>query len=139
LGFERETKVRDLYANLIREVRPGEWVVGTECRYSTSGMRVDLRTVDSSNLIREWEFKLVATYEALGQVLVYVCQAIRENPERQVRGVIAAFEFQPELRDTVRLLNLNIELVTIPPWMAQAGGVPLKTPAVNVVKIPQGI
>jgi hypothetical protein len=139
LKFERETRVRDLYAMAIQEVRPGEQVVGKECRSGKSGMRVDLRTVDISNLIREWEFKLYATYEALGQIQVYVCQALCVNPGRQVRGVIAAFGFQPELRETVRSLNLNIELVTIPQWMAQAGGVPLTSPPVNVVKIPKGI
>lgn len=101
-------------------------------------MRVDLRTVDASNLLREWEFKIVATYEALGQVLVYAHRAILENPHRQVRGVIAAFEFQPELYETVRGFCLNIELVTIPSWMAQAGAVPLTSSAVTVVNIPKG-
>ncbi|RKH00487.1 hypothetical protein D7X74_38540 [Corallococcus sp. CA047B] len=139
MKFERETKVRDLYARDIGEVRPGERVVGKECRYGESGMRVDLRTVDTSNLIREWEFKIYATYEALGQIQVYVYQALCANPGQQVRGVIAAFDFQLELRQTVRSLNLNIELVTIPHWMAQAGGVPLTSTTVNIVKIPKGI
>ncbi|NVJ00814.1 hypothetical protein HV824_22220 [Myxococcus sp. AM009] len=139
MKFERETRVRDLYARDIREVRPGERVIGKECRYGESGMRVDLRTVDTSDLIREWEFKIYARYESLGQIQVYVYQALCANPGRQVRGVIAAFDFQPELRQTVRSLSLNIELVTIPHWMAQAGGVPLSAPPVNVVKIPKGI
>jgi hypothetical protein len=84
-----------------------------------------MRTVDKTQLLREWEFKIHADYRALGQILTYIALARRERDfARVVRGVIAAFDFQPEVRLAIEVLNLGIELVILPPWMAAAGGIP---------------
>lgn len=120
--FERECLIRDTYALNIGQEKPDQIVIGKEARYRSSNLRVDLQTVDKHNLYREWEFKLYADYKALGQILVYVAEAKMEsNFEKDISGVIAAFEFQPELISTIRMMNLAIELVEIPKWMAMAG------------------
>jgi hypothetical protein len=121
---QHECQIRDFYAASIRTVRPGEYVLRRERPCYGTHLRSDLRTVDESNLLREWEFKSFATHKALGQILIYVHRTICEYPGRQVRGVIAAFDFQPELRSAVYGLNLNVELVIIPRWMRGAGDVP---------------
>lgn len=120
--YERECLIRDTYAARMEHEKPDQIVIGREAKYSNSNLRVDLQTVDKNNLYREWEFKLYADYKALGQVLVYVSEAKMEsNFEKDIIGVIAAFEFQPELISTIRMMNLAIELVEIPKWMAMAG------------------
>ncbi|MGD6893745.1 hypothetical protein [Bacillus infantis] len=119
---ERECLIRDTYALNIEQEKPDQIIIGREARYQTSNLRVDLQTVDKNNLYREWEFKLYADYKALGQILVYVSEAKMEsNFEKNIIGVIAAFKFQPELITTIRMMNLAIELVEIPQWMAMAG------------------
>jgi hypothetical protein len=96
-----------------------------------------MRTVDCNDLLREWEFKLHADYRALGQILIYVSYARQELGFRPVQGVIAAFTFLPELRRAVEIMNLNIELLTLPPWMRAAGGVPPDSGPVRLVRIPK--
>jgi hypothetical protein len=119
-----ECRVRDYYAEQLRHQRPDERVLKTEVYYATSNLRADMRTIDKNNVIREWEFKLYADYRALGQILQYVAIARHEdNFEKSIRGVIAAFEFSPELKRANEICNLNLELVVLPTWMKAAGGV----------------
>ena len=113
--FERETRVRDLFAARLQEVRPEERLLETESAFPGSRRRADMRTVDRANLLRIYEVKLVAGYCGLGQVQVYLGMARKQfHFQREVRGVIAAFRFEPEFVETIRLLNLGIETVTLP-------------------------
>ena len=99
-----------------------------------SATRADMRTVDRENVLREWEFKLYADYRALGQIIQYVALARLAENFRVIRGVIAAFEFSPELPKVVEVANLSIELVVIPDWMRGAGGVVRTSPADREVR-----
>jgi RecB family endonuclease NucS len=136
--FAHECRIRDLYSQHFCELRSDEYVITTEHRCGTANVRADLLTVDKSNTLREWEFKIRAGYKALGQILTYVALTREEKGfERSVRGVIAAFEFQPEIRRAVEVLNLGIELIEIPAWMAKAGEIPITTQISEVVSIPK--
>src|SRR5207237_389767 len=119
-SFVHESRIRDLYAERLEQERPFERFVNKEVRYRLSGVRADMRTVDRRGLLREWEFKIHGDYRALGQILIYVAHARHELGFRPVQGVIAAFTFLPELRRAVEIMNLNIELLTLPPWMRAA-------------------
>ena len=134
--YVHESRIRDLYAQTLTAERPFERFVKKEVRYPQSPVRADMRTVDYNDLLREWEFKIHADYRALGQILIYVARARKELAFRPVRGVIAAFTFLPELRHAVEIMNLNIELLTLPPWMRAAGGVPPDSDPVRLVRIP---
>ncbi|MFB7472249.1 hypothetical protein [Kitasatospora sp. NPDC056184] len=120
--------MRDYYASELAQHRPGELLIARENSYDGTAVRADMRTIDRSNVTRLWEFKINASYEALGQILVYVAMARRAEEaagsECVIRGVIAAFSFQSEIAYTVERLNLSIELVTMPPILAYAGGIP---------------
>jgi len=119
----RENAVRDFYAANLNTLRDGrERLVGTEMVHANSLVRADMRTVDSNDVIREWEFKLVADYSALGQILVYTAALkVHYNFQRDIRGVIAALKIPPEISQAVRVGALNIELVVIPSWIYNAG------------------
>jgi hypothetical protein len=131
--YERESRIRDYYAAELGQHRPGELLVARENSYAGTAVRADMRTIDRRNVIRLWEFKLRASYDALGQILVYVAMARRaEGYSQPIRGVIAAFTFQPELVDTIERMNLGIELVWLPPVLALAGGIP-SGPAVAAI------
>src|SRR5262249_46487919 len=94
--------------------------------YELSRRRADLRSVDVSDVLLEWEFKLFADALALGQILVYVALARREQKRfRRVRGVIAAFGFAEELQYAIETMNLGIELVEIPESLRWGGSAPL--------------
>ena len=94
-----------------------------------------MRTVDETGILYEWEFKIRAGYAALGQVITYVGLARRHvDFQKTIRGVLAAFDFHQEVADTVEVMNLGIELVTIPRWMARAGAIP-----VSVVPDPEEV
>ena len=134
--FEGECRVRDYYATQLESERPGEILVRREQRYPGCGLRADMRTVDTDDVLREWEFKIFADYHALGQILQYVALARTTEGFRPIRGVIAAFTFSDELVLANEVLNLNLELVTIPMWMAQAGGVPARVRQEATVQIP---
>jgi hypothetical protein len=125
---ERECKVRDYYASELARHRPDELLVARENSYEGTAVRADMRTIDRSNITRLWEFKISASYEALGQILVYVAMARRAEEitgsNSLFRGVIAAFDFQPELVYAVERMNLSIELVALPPVLLHAGGIP---------------
>ena len=139
--FAHECRIRDLYSRYFFEQRSDERVIATEHRCGTANVRADLLTIDKSNTLREWEFKIRAEYKALGQILTYVALTREEKGfQRPVRGVIAAFEFQPEVKRAVEVLNLGIELIEIPAWMAKAGAIPVTTPQFSdVVLIPTSL
>lgn len=137
--YEHECRIRDCFAKSLRDLRPNERLIATESVYEGTCTRVDMRTVDKFNVLREWEFKIDAGYSALGQILTYLAMArLRDNFQSRITGVIAAFDFHPELARVIEVMNLGIELVTIPQWMARAGRVPLtlKTHPHNPSAIP---
>ena len=135
--FASECKIRDFYCTQLEQSRPRELIVKREATFDDWPLRADLRTVDENQLIREWEFKIRADYSSLGQILTYTA-LIREqmNFDRDVKGVIAAFEIPDHLSKAVRINNLNIELVTIPMWMAQAGNVPNAVAPLSPIGVP---
>ena len=137
--YEHECRIRDCFAKNLFDLRPNERLIATESVYEGTGTRVDMRTVDKFNVLREWEFKIEAGYTALGQIITYLAMArIRDNFRNRIAGVIAAFDFHPELARVIEVMNLGIELVTIPQWMARAGRVPLALdfPHRNVAAVP---
>ncbi len=119
--FKHECRVRDEYARSLANYRNNEILARTEQRYVGTLLRADMRTVDTFDVIREWEFKINADYRALGQILQYVALARRAELFRPIRGVIAAFEFTPELRLANEVMNLNLELVLLPSWLRTSG------------------
>lgn len=119
--FVHECRIRNAFALHFHTQRPSERVLSRETRYRATALRADLRSIDSTDLIREWEFKINADHSVLGQILTYVAHARKELNFRPVRGVIAAFSFTSDLRMAIEVMNLNIELVTIPQWLRQAG------------------
>jgi hypothetical protein len=124
--FERETRVRDLFARRLRDFRPREHLIDVESSFKDSRRRADLRTVDPDNVVRVYEVELVAGYTGLGQALVYTAMAREElGFDRDVRGVLAADRFDPEVVRAIRVMNLGIEVVTLPPLLARAGGIPI--------------
>jgi hypothetical protein len=133
-AFARECKIRDAYALRLREFRPQEWLLKTENTLAGSRVRADMRTVDSANRLRLWEFKVEVSYDGLGQIQTYVALerraqlARRTQPGQMVRGVLAGFTIQPEIRIAVEMLNLGIELVELPGVLRLAGGVPALPP-----------
>lgn len=135
--YAHESRIRNLFAQRLDLERPFERFVKKEVRYRRSTVRADMRTVDCNGLMREWEFKIHADYRALGQILIYVAHARQELGFRPVQGVIAAFTFVAELRRAVEIMNLNIELLTIPPWMRAAGDIPPDSEPVHLVCIPK--
>ena len=136
--FAGECRIRDFYSTQLPDLRPNEIVVEREATFSNWPLRADLRTVDQSQVLREWEFKIRADYSSLGQILIYTA-LIREqlNFERDVQGVIAAFEIPDHLVKAIRINNLNIELVTLPTWMAQAGNIPSMLSNAAPIEVPR--
>jgi hypothetical protein len=137
--FSHECRIRDFYANNLSRERADELLLDTEHSFSDGSTRADMFTVDKSDLMRIWEFKIKADYEALGQILTYVALAKQKTDfKRSIRGVIAAFEFRREIQIAIEVLNLGIEQVIIPAWMAQAGNIPLTLQVASPppVKIP---
>lgn len=135
--FAHECHIRNAYAKNMCSHRPHERVISRETRYAATALRADLRTVDQRGTLREWEFKIAADHIALGQLLTYVAHARVELGFRPVRGVIASFSFTDELQRTIEVMNLNIELVTLPQWMVGGGLAPVRKPAWSVPFIPK--
>lgn len=131
----RELAVRNYFARHLGRMRPHEQLAKREQGYVASRLRADMRTVDLHETIREWEFKLHADYSVLGQILTYVALARKELGFRVVRGV-AAFTFSDEVALANEVMNLNLELVTLPDWMRGAGKVTNST-GVSLPRIPQ--
>lgn len=123
--FAYECHIRDFFAKNITRFRPGELVSSKEVVYANSNIRADLRTVNSRDVIFEWEFKIEADYSSIGQVLSYTAQAKTEfGFKRTVRPVIAAFNFPDEIKLAIEVNNLGIEIVELPLWMRAAGSIP---------------
>lgn len=141
MPHERECRVRDYYASELAQHRPGELLIARENSYDGTAVRADMRTIDRSNVTRLWEFKISASYKALGQILVYMAMARRAEEAAGrtclIRGVIAAFNFQPEIAYAVERLNLSIELVTLSPVLAHAGGIPTFAEPASLPAIPR--
>lgn len=136
-AFAHECQIRDQYAARLVEFRPHERLLKTESGFTGSRVRADMRTIDRSNQLRVWEFKIKASYDGLGQILTYVAQAeIETKFERSVQGVLAAFSFKGEIRAAVRVHRLGIELVELPPKLRLAGGVPAHASLMSVPDIP---
>lgn len=139
--FDPEVKIRDLYAECLSFQRPKERLLGTETTFQNSRFRSDMRTIDSEDIVREWEFKICAGYGALGQILTYVAlsRCLASNGKTVIRGVLAAFDFEPEIVLANEQLNLGIEFLSLPRWMRRAGGVPeqlsLSVPLVQIPKL----
>jgi hypothetical protein len=133
--FAHECKIRDAYSRDLPTLRPKERLVKNATRFDHTTLIADMSTTDESGTLRIWEFKIVASYDSLGQVLVYLAQKrldhlIRHANEvvkgktRDIRAVLAAFEIQPEVEIAVTILNLGVELVRIPKKYMAAGDVP---------------
>jgi RecB family endonuclease NucS len=137
IAFAHECRVRDLYAARLEEFRPQEKLLKTENGFVGSRVRADMRTVDSRNGLRIWEFKIEASYDGLGQILTYLAlQRLTSGFRRRVQGVLAAFLIQPEIRTAIDVLNLGIELVELPSKLRLAGGIPAVTSLIPVPDIP---
>jgi hypothetical protein len=137
IAFAHECRVRDLYAARLKEFRPQERLLKTENGFAGSRVRADMRTVDIRNELRIWEFKILASYEGLGQILTYLAlERLATGFRRNVQGVLAAFSIQPEIRTAVDVLNLGIELVELPAKLSLAGGIPAITNFGPVPDIP---
>ena len=137
-NFAHECQIRDCYANCFTKFRSDERIIQREHRCGETSIRADLYSVDGQNVLREWEFKIHADYKALGQILTYVAMARKQsNFNKTIRGVIAAFGFQPEVREANEIMNLGLEIVQLPQWIARAGKIPLNTSKpTDVVTIP---
>jgi hypothetical protein len=136
--FAHECRIRDYYASKLQDLRPNEKLSKKEVRYLRSPVRADMRTIDNWNVIREWEFKIIADYKSIGQILAYVAQAkLQYGLTRPILPVIAAFTFPAEIVTAVYVNNLGIELVTIPSQFHRAGGIPeFCAPLIQIPLIP---
>ncbi len=125
--YEHECRIRDEFAKHLDQERPGELLLEKEHTYGEVAIRAirgDMKTLDEKNVLRIWEFKIVAGYDGLGQILAYLAMARRVvGFKRTIRGMLAAFDFRPEITEAIEILNLGIEVVRIPPKYRLAGNV----------------
>jgi len=125
--YEHECRIRDEFAKHLKQERPGELLLGKEHTYSEVAVRAirgDMKTLDEKNVLRIWEFKILAGYGGLGQILTYLAMARQVvGFKRTIRGVLAAFDFRPEITEAIEILNLGIDIVHIPPKYRLAGDV----------------
>jgi hypothetical protein len=138
LQFAYECRIRDFYANNLSIFRPDELVSKREVCYQKSNVRADLRTINSRDVIFEWEFKIQADYSSIGQILAYVAQAKTEfRFQRIIRPIIAAFSFPEEIRLAIDVNNLGIERVLLPHYLRAGGKVPGSIVAPNILVPPR--
>jgi hypothetical protein len=132
--YARERAIRDSYADDLQRYRPEELEVNREALPGLQNRkRADLVTVDRQRLLRVWEFKIRATAEALGQLLVYLALCRRHyGDQRVIRAVLAAAEFDPDVTCAIEALNLGVEVVVLPPAVLNAGKVPFSRPDMTV-------
>lgn len=134
-SYAHECKIRDAYSRDLAKLRPKERLLKTATRFEHTSLIADMSTTDETGTVRVWEFKIIASYDSLGQVLVYLAQKrldylvqnasdITQGKLKDIRGVLAAFEFRPEVEIAVAILNLGVELVRIPRKYMAAGDVP---------------
>ncbi|MFD6475185.1 hypothetical protein ACFWEH_16985 [Streptomyces anulatus] len=122
--FAHECAIRDSYARRLADFRPQERLIRTELTFPEVGLRADMKTVDTHNVLRVWEFKIQADYNGLGQALTYLAMERKSSPGRQVRAVLAAFKFADSIVEANEILNLGIEMIKLPPMLRRAGIVP---------------
>jgi len=123
-----ECAIRNEYAQRLAHFRPDEKLLKTEWKFASARARADMRTIDRYDVLRIWEFKIVADYSGLGQALTYLALTRLEKKfEAPVKGVLAAFVISPEIRTANEVLNLGLELVEIPAQLRRAGGIPTST------------
>jgi hypothetical protein len=136
-AYARECRIRDHFAASLKEERPGEVLLGTENSPKGLAIRADMKTVNNENTVRIWEFKIKAGYEGLGQVLTYLAMARKDDAfQRNMCGVLAAFEFQSEVVEAIQILNLGIEIVHIPVKYRLAGDNPASESIAGLPTIP---
>ena len=144
--YDHEVRIQKAYAARLPELREGEVLIASSRRFDCCDLIADMATVDPANTIRIWEFKIRADYKSLGQIVTYLALARYEevitkwvptqNPRRLV-GVLAAFEFQPEIMLANVVMNLGIECVLIPPFLRSSGSVPSAVPKPHTPIIPR--
>ena len=141
--YAHECRIRDLYARRLSEFQPSQILIDTEYGFPnlSTPLRADMRTVDENDTIRVWEFKLFGSYDGLGQALTYLSLARLElNFTKPMRGVLAAFDFQPEIVRANDVLIFGLELVMIPNQLRKAGGIPvMKPPPATTIPVSSSI
>ena len=110
----KELIMRDAYANRLNEFRPDERLINCEKTIPGTSLRTDMETVDINNVIRVWEFKVIADYSGLGQLLVYLHLKRKETEfKKSIIGVLAVTEISNYIREAIISSGLNIEVVLI--------------------------
>ncbi|MFF2395891.1 hypothetical protein [Nocardia sp. NPDC058114] len=121
-----ECAIRNEYAKRLADFRPDEKLLKTEWAFANARARADMRTIDRSDMLRIWEFKIVADYSGLGQALTYLALTRLEKDFKvPVKGVLAAFVIPDEIRTANEVLNLGLEFVEIPSQLRRAGDIPI--------------
>lgn len=120
--YEKETKIRDHYADNLGDLRKKEVLIGREVKTHNHNLSIDMLTVDHKNTIRVWEFKLTADYSAIGQLIVYMALKKQETGgTRRIKGVIAAVNIPDFISESINMSLLDIELVEIPKTIINCG------------------
>jgi len=146
-SYAHECKIRDAFSKDLATLRPKEKLLKNATRFAHTSLIADMSTTDEAGSIRVWEFKIIASYESLGQVLIYLAQKrldhvvqnanqVVQGKIKDIRGVLAAFEFRPEVEIAVAILNLGVELVRIPRKYMAAGDVPSGITRTDIPTIP---
>ena len=146
-SYAHECKIRDAFSRDLTTLRPKERLIKNATRFTHTSLIADMSTTDEAGTIRVWEVKIMASYESLGQVLVYLAQKrldyvvqhssqVVQGKMKDIRGVLAAFAFQPEVEVAVAILNLGVELVRSPRKYMAAGTVPSGITRTNTPTIP---
>jgi hypothetical protein len=144
-SYDHEVRIQKAYAARLADLREGEVLIESSRRFDCCDLIADMATVDKTNTIRIWEFKIRADYKSLGQIITYLALARYEevircwrplHPPKRLVGVLAAFDFQQEIVLANVVMNCGIEFVTIPPFLRNAGDVPVSMPRPHAPVIP---
>jgi hypothetical protein len=143
-SLAHEVRIQKAYAERLADQRPLEKLMSHGYRFDSCGLIADMATIDKSDVMRIWEFKIDADYRSLGQIITYIAHARYEelmrwappSPHKRIVGVLAAFTFQPEVLLANVVMNCGIEIVVIPPFLRNAGDVPPAMPRPHVPNIP---
>jgi hypothetical protein len=130
----RECAIRDAYADQLARFRPHERLISKESTFEGTRVRADMKTVDRSNVLRIWEFKIRAGHAGLGQILTYLAMERLSSPNRRVRPVLAAFEINTEITQANEMLNLGIEMLVLPRILRRGGDAPAID--IDIIEIP---
>ena len=120
--YALETKIRDEFFNNFNAfVKDTKETVNTK-ETKIGNRRIDLISLKSDGEIRIWEFKKKADNSTIGQTLNYIALKRKQTSfKRKVSGVIAAFEFDDDLKTTVNIMSLPITLFELPDYLKKAG------------------